>query len=155
MLCEGLCKVGPENAYERPQMATHWSSLWISSGLRNRWRGILGIYCHWWWDLAPLQDTRNETTILSVEPSRAGETAEVQTNTVCRQNDSERHLGQEGVTVVRIHACRYNNQCGPLLWHLKVLQRESLLFRNVVFNANNPTFNCEKSLRILFYGQPS
>jgi hypothetical protein len=32
-----------------------------------------------------------------------------------RQSDGERLLGQEGVIVVRIHACRYNNRCGPLL----------------------------------------
>jgi hypothetical protein len=76
---------------------------------RNSWT------LHWGRDLGPLHDTGNETTIPSVETSRVAEAAEVQTNTVCRQSDGERLLGQEGVIIVRIHACRYNNQCKPLL----------------------------------------
>jgi hypothetical protein len=51
----------------------------------------------------------------SLETSRVAEAAEVQTDTVFRQSDGKRLLGQEGVIVVRIHACRYNNQCEPLL----------------------------------------
>ncbi|GJQ83678.1 hypothetical protein Trydic_g14386 [Trypoxylus dichotomus] len=55
---------------------------------------------------------RNETTVPSMETSRVAKGLEFQLSP--EKNDG-RVLGQKRAIVVRIHACWYNNQCGPLL----------------------------------------
>lgn len=51
----------------------------------------------------------------SLDPRKFKQTLSAGKAVVCWQSEDERLLGQEGVIVVRIHACRDNNQCGLLL----------------------------------------
>ncbi|GFT54053.1 hypothetical protein TNCV_154091 [Trichonephila clavipes] len=76
------------------------------------------IYCHRGRDLGSLYLIKHERTIMKVEISRDAGGMKVQTNTVCRQSNSERLLGKEGVSVVYFKPAgktiNLDHNCGAL-----------------------------------------